>query len=796
MAGTRVLFLLTWLCRILLGCCSGDNSGNEYIITYTENVKNDNSLEKAAPVYPLEMFILPSGASPVTVNVTAPSFSSYQLSHQITVKNDDSVKLEVDISLQLAGNEQSSKGIHVQASGGIVLLIINRQKYTSDGYLALPLNALGTEYYAVTEFPDDHCQFAIVATQDGTVVDIKLSNNANAKPVQFGQNQYQPGDQFQVSLDKYGTVQIQSTGDLTGSRITSNKPITFLSGNRRTVVKSGISSDHLVEQLFSVDKWGKTYSVVPIPQRPVGDYFKVVASEDSTLIQVACLKDADSYDTSVSLASAGDFEMLHISPGRYCSFISNHAIMVVQFVLSQSSNSDKHDPSMILIAPREQYMPGYIFTTPRIDQGSYENFLMLIIPASQKTGLRLDGNELPSNTNFQDIPGTNLTGCYIIVTDGYHHIHHVSPIAAFSGILYGRAKYESYGVSVGLRLGPANLPCTPTASVDSDGIDNDCDGLVDEELCTAENSGADDDGDGVSDEDCVLPYPVDGIWTEWSEWQECSITCSDSKAVQGTKTRQRNCTEPMYGGDPCSGSSEDTASCTSQSPCPVDGNWGTWTAWGDCSMTCNPYQGSDLVVHGTQTRSRTCTNPSPQHGGNPCDGDSEDSGLCQKDTACPDTNGNWGAWEEWSDCLRFRFRSCDNPAPSPTGQYCVGPGNDSSTCDVTSPVRAVQNPATRPSCDCPVLSATTTTLRPVPTTPGNMAIVMEQLNRELRRDRKNLSKYKRSLGSASDSRQSSMLIGSVIAFIIVAIMAAFLIMDLEKIYRFLRDQKDEERDIQ
>lgn len=32
--------------------------------------------------------------------------------------------------------------------------------------------------------------------------------------------------------------------------------------------------------------------------------------------------------------------------------------------------------------------------------------------------------------------------------------------------------------------------CVPTTTVVGDGVDNDCDGLIDEELCTTENKGA------------------------------------------------------------------------------------------------------------------------------------------------------------------------------------------------------------------------------------------------------------------------------------------------------------------
>lgn len=40
--------------------------------------------------------------------------------------------------------------------------------------------------------------------------------------------------------------------------------------------------------------------------------------------------------------------------------------------------------------------------------------------------------------------------------------------------------------------------CQITTQVNGDGIDNDCDGSIDEELC----NGVDDDADGAVDEDC------------------------------------------------------------------------------------------------------------------------------------------------------------------------------------------------------------------------------------------------------------------------------------------------------
>lgn len=67
----------------------------------------------------------------------------------------------------------------------------------------------------------------------------------------------------------------------------------------------------------------------------------------------------------------------------------------------------------------------------------------------------------------------------------------------------------------------------------------------------------------------------------------------------------------------------------------VDGNWAVWGSWSACSMTCNP--GSDLIIMGTERRSRTCSDPAPQNGGNPCNGIDTDTHHCQQTTLCPGT---------------------------------------------------------------------------------------------------------------------------------------------------------------
>merc|ERR1712226_217434 len=176
--------------------------------------------------------------------------------------------------------------------------------------------------------------------------------------------------------------------------------------------------------------------------------------------------------------------------------------------------------------------------------------------------------------------------------------------------------------------------------------------------------------------------PVDGGWTGWSSWSSCSVSCG-----MGEETRNRECLnpEPANGGQQCTdnGSEEtDSRSCFAGN-CPVDGQWGDWTGWDSCSVTCGG---------GTQQRTRQCNDPAPANNGAQCQGSSSDTQSCNTNT-CPNnvtpapTPGSWGQWGDWGQCSescgqgsRSRSRVCDSPPPAPGGQDCVGGDTDTEGC--------------------------------------------------------------------------------------------------------------------
>lgn len=57
---------------------------------------------------------------------------------------------------------------------------------------------------------------------------------------------------------------------------------------------------------------------------------------------------------------------------------------------------------------------------------------------------------------------------------------------------------------------------------------------------------------------------VDGSWSEWSPWEECTRSCG-----RGNRTRTRTCNNPsaQYGGRPCEGNAIEIIMCNIR-PCP------------------------------------------------------------------------------------------------------------------------------------------------------------------------------------------------------------------------------------
>ncbi|XP_012940871.1 SCO-spondin [Aplysia californica] len=198
---------------------------------------------------------------------------------------------------------------------------------------------------------------------------------------------------------------------------------------------------------------------------------------------------------------------------------------------------------------------------------------------------------------------------------------------------------------------------------------------------------------------------VDGNWSPWGPWNTCDRTCGP-----GTRIRTRECNNPAPSltGKTCVGESMDRKDCFNPDCC-VNGNWGMWTSWGQCPVTCGRSQVS---------RSRQCSNPPPNHCGQTCPGNPYET----KNEYCgPEpVNGNWAMWQQWSPCTRTcdfgtrtRIRTCTNPAPNACGMSCPGSASEEAGCNNPSCLRCVDGnwASWGPWSNCPVTCGDSTVSR-------------------------------------------------------------------------------------
>ncbi|XP_070780046.1 properdin-like [Enoplosus armatus] len=142
---------------------------------------------------------------------------------------------------------------------------------------------------------------------------------------------------------------------------------------------------------------------------------------------------------------------------------------------------------------------------------------------------------------------------------------------------------------------------------------------------------------------CQSPCPVDGFWSGWSSWNECSSSCIPQGQVP-IRTRHRSCSNPGPSSNPpgrdCQGEDSQRENCNHLPHCSVHGSWGSWSRFSPCPVTCGV---------GLQVSVRKCDSPSPQHGGQLCPGEGHQTSICNTKVHCP-VDGLWSRWTEWSKC--------------------------------------------------------------------------------------------------------------------------------------------------
>jgi hypothetical protein len=414
---------------------SQDSQGRDFWLTFPRNYFDTPALT---------LFITGQTSTTGTVQIPGTGFSA---SFTVTPGQVTPVSLPSSSQL-LAADGVENKGIHITAQEDVVVYGLSRIPATTDAYLGLPTDILGTDYLVLTYKNTNiinGTQLAIVATQNDTAVTITPAVQAGSHPA---------GVPFTLTLNQGQAYQLQSTmsapADLSGSVITSTKPIAVFGSHQCANIPEGntFACDYIVEQLPPTSTWGKSFVTVPLATRTRGDTFRFLAARNGTEVRingslVATLNRGQLYQTNLATQA-------HIT--------SNEPILVAQYSNGTTYDNVTSDPFMMLIPPYEQFLASYTVTTPQ--SGFVPNYINVAVPNAAVGQIRLDGVAVPSSA-FTAIGSSGFSGAQLNVSLGTHTLTGPLPFGAF---MYGFGPADSYGYPGGMSLAPISTVTSVTVA--------------------------------------------------------------------------------------------------------------------------------------------------------------------------------------------------------------------------------------------------------------------------------------------------------------------------------------------
>ena len=471
---------------------AGSNAGNEFYVSFPpcydeESPGGDNSLR---------IFVASGVRQEVVLEVKG---QGYRVS-KVTVPNDV-IEFRIPTNVgqpylkrgnQFAPPEQVYReaAVHIKARAPIIVYGMTRYQYTSDGFLAIPINAFGTEY-VVASYPQYTAAGSnyelpamsnVIAAYDDTEMTFTMGGTSGS----VTSGGLRKGQKATFSMMKGDVVCFANNGDagdVAGSLVKSTKPIGVVSGNQCANVPSGVyACDVMNEMELPTFTWGKEYHVTPIVGRQKAPVIRVFAKEKDTRVyrdgqdwMRLTLNSRGEGDAFIERrAFDGDLNSLVNQGGTPCKVISaDKPIYVMLYNPGQSDDNVISDPFQLVLTPLEQYQKEIVFATPNARGGSlpftrqfvnlvYENTPDGAIPDDLEFAKVVNGKFDWKKVNVQfgpspgfkfaiPIRGKNYSMKRLQMNgDGVFRIRGSAPFAAYA---YGFSNYDSYGFPTSVALG-------------------------------------------------------------------------------------------------------------------------------------------------------------------------------------------------------------------------------------------------------------------------------------------------------------------------------------------------------
>lgn len=354
--------------------------------------------------------------------------------------------------------------------------------------LLLPTSVWSTDYIAVNAFAagtsfggtPNRASFGpsmnIVASEDGTIatitpiVAIAGGNGTPAGSATAAIPAGPAGQPLAINLAKGQHAQITQTAELTGSVITSNKPIGFMAG--QPCMNLPINQDfcdHAEQMVPPVKALGSRYVGVMYRPRTAGEittFWRVVGVVDGTQL---------AYSSAVggpAVLNKGQTVLFQTgTPFTVTAQDTEHPFMLFEYMTgsSQVTGPSLGDPDFVISIPPDQYLDRYVFFT----DPSYPETDLVLVRKRDTQGVFHDvtldclgvvGNWTAIGTDFEFSRVDLSTGNFQGVGGCSTGRHEINSDAAFGLWVWGwgsatttpATRNVSYGYPGGMNVQPIN----------------------------------------------------------------------------------------------------------------------------------------------------------------------------------------------------------------------------------------------------------------------------------------------------------------------------------------------------
>ncbi|RLB65204.1 MAG: hypothetical protein DRI90_02610, partial [Deltaproteobacteria bacterium] len=330
---------------------------------------------------------------------------------------------------------------------------------TSDASLLLPTSALDSYHYIVGWEPQyGNPQLVVVAAQDGTSVTVTPTASTIGGGGLPALTANVPHT-FAQTLNEGDYLQIEANASLNGTYITSTKPVAVFSAHDCANIPVGvIACDHLEEQIFGLQTWGKIYVGARMPVRDSNametTLWHIIASENATQVSFTASPQVTGLPSSPQMLNSGQVLEMWVSgtPANPGDFVvtADKPILMAEYLTGRGNvpniNQDQAgDPAMTQAVPVEQFLDSYVVLVP----GSWVlDFVILTKPIGST--ITIDGSPVPQSNFIVINDGVNPPQwevARVAVSDGVHTATGTQP---FGIVVVGYDFADSYAYPGGL----------------------------------------------------------------------------------------------------------------------------------------------------------------------------------------------------------------------------------------------------------------------------------------------------------------------------------------------------------